>query len=125
MNRLAVSITILSVMAAGCGVSVWATDKVASDMLHQVELTELAFTKGDTELSVAAAEKLNDIWDNVLYYSILISDLGHALEITSSIAEVKSFATEANDELYAACDRAQAQIELFREMQMPTLWKIL
>ncbi|MBE6901954.1 MAG: DUF4363 family protein [Ruminococcaceae bacterium] len=125
MNRLAVSIAILSVMAAGCGVSVWATDKVAADMMEQVELTEKAFTDGDTAACTAHAEQLDGIWDGVMKYSILITDLGHALEITSSIAEIRSFAEEQNDELYAACDRAQAQISMFREMQMPTLWKIL
>ncbi len=125
MNRLAVSIGILAVMAAGCTVSVYASNKVAADMMKQVELTEQAFVTGDISTCVSHADELNDIWNNVLDYSILITDLGHALEITSSIAEIRSFAEEGNDELYAACDRAQAQIRMFRDMQTPTLWKIL
>ena len=38
---------------------------------------------------------------------------------------VMYLAKEKGYEVYAACDRAQAQLELFREMQTPTLWKIL
>ena len=57
--------------------------------------------------------------------AILVNDLGHAIEITSSVAEIYSFAQEENEELYAACDRAEAQIEMFKSMQVPTIWKIL
>ena len=56
---------------------------------------------------------------------MLINDLGHSLEITSAIAQVYSFAQEGNEELYSACDCAQALIELFRDKQTPTFWKIL
>ena len=125
MNRLAVSISILAVMAAGSAASVWATDKVASDMTKQISLAEQTFVSGDKEACVAHAERLSEIWDGVLKYTILITDAGHALEITSSIAEIRSFAEAQDEELYAACDRAQAQIAMFRDMQMPTLWKIL
>ena len=125
MNRLAVSIAILSVMAAGSTATVWAVDKVASDMTQQISLTERAFVSGDSAACVAHAERLHEIWDGVLKYTILITDAGHALEITSSIAEIRSFAEEGDSELYAACDRAQAQIAMYRDMQMPTLWKIL
>ena len=125
MNRLAVSISILSVMAVGSGISVWATDRIAADMSRQVELTESAFTSGNIAECAAHAQQLDEMWDEMLRYTILITDLGHALEITSSIAELRSFAEDGNDDLYAACDRTQAQIELFRDMQIPTLWKIL
>lgn len=125
MNRLAVSISILTVMAAGCTVSVWATDKVTSDMTQQIELTELAYENGDKESCVQHAEQLYEIWDSVLDHRILINDLGHALEITATIAEIRSFAQAQNEELYATCDRAQALIKMFRDMEIPTLWQIL
>ena len=57
--------------------------------------------------------------------AVLVNDLGHALDITSSIAEIYSFAQADNEELYAACDRAEVQIGIFKNMQLPTLWKIL
>ena len=118
MNRLAVSISILAVMAAGSAASVWATDKVASDMTKQISLAEQTFVSGDKEACVAHAERLSEIWDGVLKYTILITDAGHALEIIRWLSGLQ-------EELYAACDRAQAQIRMFRDMQLPTLWKIL
>lgn len=125
MNRLAVSIGILAGMTAGCTASVVVTDRVAYRMSEQIEIVEAAYENGDKERCTDAAEELWNIWDSVMHYSILINDLGHAVEITSSLAEVLSFAEEQNEELYASCDRAQAQIDMFREMQLPTLWKIL
>ena len=77
------------------------------------------------EASVNAANELSDRWQSFMKYGVLVNDLGHAVEITSSIAEIGSFAQESNEELYAACDRAQAQIGLFKAMQVPTFWKIL
>lgn len=125
MNRLGVSIGILSVMAAGCTASVLATIHITARMSEQVDIVEQAFTAGDTERCVSAAKELTHIWDDMMHYSILINDLGHAVEITSSIAEIQSFAEDNNEEIYASCDRAQAQIEMFRDMHIPTFWKII
>lgn len=125
MNRLAVSISILSVMAVGCGASVFATDRLTAEMSKQIEAVEYAFENNDKGTCVYAAEKLDKLWDDMMKYGILIPDLGHAVEITSSVAEINSFAREMNEELYTSCDRAQAQIKMFRDMQIPTLWKIL
>ena len=125
MNRLAVSISILIVMAAGCTSAVIATNSITKDMSHHIDLIEESFRRGEYERSVDLAEELQDMWDDMMDYSILINDLGHAVEITSSLAEIISFAEEENDEIYASCDRAQAQIEMLREMQTPTFWKII
>lgn len=125
MNRLGVSIVILSVMAVGCTASVMISNHITDKMSEKVDIVEQSFTMGDKERCVSAAEELFELWDDMLYYSILINDLGHAVEITSSIAEIQSFAEEQNEELYAACDRAQAQIDMFRDTQIPTFWKIL
>ncbi len=125
MSRLVTSIIILVVMSAGCfGSVIWVntfTDRINS----YVDEVEQAFIDEDTERSAKAAEELQNEWNKFIKYSIFVNDLGHAVEITSSIAEVYSFAQEANEELYASCDRVQAQIKLFREMQTPTFWKIL
>lgn len=125
MNRLAVSISILSIMSAGCISAYIATYSITEDMNHHIDLIEESFRRGEYERSVDFAEELQDMWDDMMDYSILINDLGHAVEITSSLAEIISFAEEENDEIYASCDRAQAQIEMLREMQTPTFWKII
>lgn len=125
MSRLIISIAILAAMTVGSIFAVVKVDSVSDKMSDAVSRTEKAYERGDSEECVKAAEELHELWHEFLEYSILVNDLGHAVEITSSIAEIGSFAQEQDDELYAACDRAQAQIELFRDMQTPTLWKIL
>lgn len=125
MNRIIISIVILCVMSVGCFASVGAVDAFTDKLCDKIDEVEKAFEEKDKEKSSKAAEELQNEWNGFLDTAILVNDLGHALEITSSIAEIYSFAQEQNEELYAACDRAQAQIEMFRDMQTPTLWKIL
>lgn len=125
MNRIIISIVILCVMSVGCFASVGAVDAFTDRLCDKIDEVEKAFDEKDRERSSKAAEELQNEWNGFLDTAILVNDLGHALEITSSIAEIYSFAQEQNEELYAACDRAQAQIEMFRDMQTPTLWKIL
>ena len=125
MSRIVISIVILSVLTVGCFISVGAVDSFTDRLYDKIDEVEKAFEENDKERSSKAAEELQNYWNSFLDMSILVNDLGHALEITSSIAEIYSFAQEQNEELYAACDRAQAQIEMFRDMQTPTLWKIL
>ncbi|MGN1120547.1 MAG: DUF4363 family protein [Oscillospiraceae bacterium] len=125
MKRFVISIVLLVVMSAGCVWSVYEVNSVSEKLSQMVSDTEDAFERGDDKACVEAAKKLQDEWNSFMDLSILINDLGHALEITSSISEIYSFAQEGNEELYASCDRAQAQIEMFRKMQLPTFWKIL
>lgn len=125
MNRIITSIVILALLSA---LSVWSVFKVnhfTDKMLDEIDEVETAFENGDIEKSGEHARRLSDNWKKFQEYSVLVNDLGHALEITSSIAEIYSFAQEGNEELYAACDRASAQLEMFKDMQNPTFWKIL
>lgn len=125
MNRFIVSVVLLTSMATGCFYSVWLTAQHTDRLSGLIDMVEQYHTDSDDENALKYAQELKSSWDQILHYSILINDLGHAMEITSCIAEITSFAEEGDDELYAACDRAQAQLELFRQMQTPTLWKIL
>ncbi len=125
MNRLIISILLLVVMSIGCIASVIWVNTFTERINSYIEEVEQAFTDNDIERSAQVAEQLQNEWNSFISYSIFVNDLGHAVEITSSIAEVYSFAQEGNEELYASCDRVEAQIKLFKEMQTPTLWKIL
>ncbi len=125
MNRLIISILLLVVMSIGCIASVIWVNTFTERINSYIEEVEQAFTDNDIERSAQVAEQLQNEWNSFISYSIFVNDLGHAVEITSSIAEVYSFAQEGNEELYASCDRVEAQIRLFKEMQTPTLWKIL
>lgn len=125
MNRIIISIVILAVMSVGCFAAYGYVNSFSDKMISKIDEVEEAFEKGDMERAVKAAKELRDDWHRFLDYAILVNDLGHAIEITSTVEQVYSFAQESNEELYASCDCAQALIELFREMQAPTIWKIL
>lgn len=125
MNRIIISIVLLAVMSIASFTAVGYVSNFSEKLIAKIDEVEQAYTDGDIERSSAAAKELQDDWHRFVEYSVLINDLGHSLEITSAIAQVYSFAQEGNEELYSACDCAQALIELFRDMQTPTFWKIL
>ena len=125
MKRIVISVILLCVVAFGCFYSVFAVNDFTGKILDKIHAVERAFEDGDTEKASEIAKELSEDWNKFIDFAILVNDLGHALESTSSMAEIRSFAQEGDDELYAACDRAEAQIDMFRDMQKPTLWKIL
>lgn len=125
MKRIVISAIILGVMFIGCFYSVKVSCDFTDMLIEQIHEIEDSYEKKDLNRARDTAKKLNEEWEKFIDRAILVNDLGHAVEITSSIAEIQSFAEDEDDELYAACDRAKAQIDLFRDMQVPTVWKIL
>lgn len=126
MKRIVISIVILSLIAGLC---CWSVVKVISKtdgFTDKVRTIENACEDGDNDTCVRVAEELQNEWLDFMNKSVLINDLGHALDITTSIAEIYSFSLSENqEEIYAACDRAEMQLGIFKMMQLPTLWKIL
>lgn len=125
MKRIVLSSVILAVMFVGCFYSVKITCDFTDKLINQIHEIEDNYENGNNERAESGAEKLKEEWEKFVDRSILINDLGHAVEITSSIAEIQSFAEDRDDEIYASCDRAKAQIDMFRDMQVPSIWKIL
>lgn len=125
MKRIIMSIVILALLAAMCGWSVVVVERKAGSLTDKIHEVEKAFGDDDSDKCAKAAKELQDEWKDFMERAVLVNDLGHALDITSSIAEIYSFAQADNEELYAACDRAEVQIEIFKNLQLPTFWKIL
>ncbi len=125
MKRIVLSSVILAIMFVGCFYSVKVTCDFTDKLINQIHEIEENYENGNNERAESGAEKLKEEWEKFVDRSILINDLGHAVEITSSIAEIQSFAEDKDDEIYASCDRAKAQIDMFRDMQVPSIWKIL
>lgn len=126
MKRIVLSIVILTLIAGLCCWSVVEVVHKTDSFTEKVHTIEKAYEGGDTDKCVKVAEELQNKWQDFMNKSVLINDLGHALDITTSIAEIYSYALSENEEeVYAACDRAKAQLNIFKTMQLPTLWKIL
>lgn len=126
MKRIVISIVILSLIAVLCSWSVFEVTCKTDGFIEKVNAIEEAYENNDTDTAIEVAGKLQNEWETFMDKSVLINDLGHALDITTSIAEIYSFALSENEEeVYAACDRAETQLSIFKTMQLPTLWKIL
>lgn len=125
MKRIIISIVILALLTGLCGWSVAAVVHKTDSLTDKIHEVEKSYENGDLEKCVKVAEELQNEWEDFMNRAVLINDLGHALDITSSIAEIYSFALADNEEVYAACDRAEVQISIFKNMQLPTFWKIL
>ncbi len=126
MKRIVLSIVITAVIALLCCWSVFEVKCKTEGFIEKVNAIEEAYENDDTDAAIEVAGKLQKEWEAFMDKSILVNDLGHAVEITTSIADIYSFALSENEEeVYAACDRAEAQLGIFKTMQMPTLWKIL
>ncbi len=123
MKRIIISAVILVILTAVSTAAALYVSKVTTEISDKIHEVETLYSNG--EKCDEQARELQEMWDDFTDFTVLISDTGSALEITSSIAEIVSFAQDEDDELYASCDRAQAQIRLFKEMQTPSLWKIL
>ena len=125
MKRIIISIVILALLTVLCGWSVFVVDDKTDSLTDKIHEVEKAFENKESEKCVEIAKELQDEWEDFMDHAVLVNDLGHALDITSSIAEIYSFALADNEEVYAACDRAEVQIEIFKNLQLPTFWKIL
>lgn len=125
MKRIVISIVILTCLAVLCVWSVVAVQNKTHSLIDKIHEVEKAFQSSDTDKCIAVAKELQDEWMKFMKRAVLVNDLGHALDITSSIAEIYSFAQEENEEIYASCDRAEVQIEIFEIMQTPTFWNVL
>lgn len=125
MKRIVMSIVILVLLAVMCGISVNVVERKTQSLTDKIHEIEEAFENDDSDKYIEVAKELQNEWEDFMDRAVLVNDLGHALDITSSIAEIYSFAQADNEELYAACDRAEVQIGIFKNMQLPTLWKIL
>lgn len=126
MKRIVISIVILSLIAVLCCWSVFEATRKTDGFVEKVGEVEKAYQNGEFEAAIEVAGELRSDWEQFMNRSVLINDLGHAVEITTSIADIYSFAQSENEEeVYAACDRAEVQLGIFKAMQLPTVWKIL
>lgn len=125
MKRIVLSIIILVLLTALCCWSVFAVNSKTDSLTDKIHRVEKTFENNESEKCVKLAEELQEEWEDFMKRAVLINDLGHALNITTSIAEICSFAQSNNEELYAACDCAEAHIRIFKNLQLPTFWQIL
>lgn len=125
MSRIVTSVCL---MAAIMIYSVFAAFVIRSenDELSQiVDEISMHNQNGDTEKTSAAAEKLNGEWHRFeRKMSVFVRDDKLSI-ISASVARVKPYVTEANDELEAELQNISRQLELLYRTELPTWYNIL
>lgn len=80
---------------------------------------------GDVEKASAAADELNEKWYSFeRKMSVFVRD-DRLNTISASVARVKPYITEANDELDAELRNISRQLELLYRTELPTWYNIL
>lgn len=125
MKRFVLCIFILAGLAGLCVWSILKVESTTEDLTEKIHEVEKAFENKDSERCVQIARELYDDWEDFLDFSILINDVGQAMEISSSISEIYSLAKSGNEDLYTVCERTKVQIEVFRKVQFPAPWKVM
>lgn len=80
---------------------------------------------GDSEKASAAAERLNTEWDKFEIIMTVFVRSDKINTISSAVARVKPYVTEANDELEAELQNINRQLDLLYRAELPTWYNIL
>lgn len=80
---------------------------------------------GDSEKASAAAERLNTEWDKFEIIMTVFVRSDKINNLSSSVARVKPYVTEANDELEAELKNISSQLDLLYRAELPTWYNIL
>lgn len=80
---------------------------------------------GDSEKASAAAERLNTEWDKFEIIMTVFVRSDKINNLSSSVARVKPYVTEANDELEAELQNISSQLDLLYRAELPTWYNIL
>ncbi len=113
------AIILYSVIASVCLVS-WQREIV--EIIDEIELNS---ENGDNGKTSAAAEKLSLEWTSLeKKMSIFVCD-EKLNDISSSVAKVPQFVTEANDELDAELESIRRQLKLLCRGELPLWYNLL
>ncbi len=116
---LIAAIVVYSVTAAVCLID-WQEDFVV--IIDEIKLYSENSNSGNAS---AAADKLTDEWIHLeKKMSIFVSD-EKLNSISSSVAKVPGFVTEANDELDAELESIRRQLKLLCRNELPVWYNLL
>lgn len=125
MRRIVICI-VLSLTILGLGIwGVIYTTGFSDALLSDVGAVAENFEQGNIEAAKQAYSRVKKSWDGFSDFHVLVSDQGHALEITMCIARMDSLLEQEDDELLTECAQAAKLIEVYRHEQLPNITNIL
>ncbi len=113
------AIIVYSVIASVC---LFGWQDIITDTIDEIKLYN---EKGDSEKTSAAADELTDEWSRLeKKMSIFLRD-EKLNNISSAVAKVPQFVTEANDELDAELESIRRQLKLLCRGELPLWYNLL
>ena len=125
MRRIVICIVLsLTILGLGIWGVIYTTD-FSDALLSDVGAVAENFEQGNIEAAKQAYSRVKKSWDGFSDFHVLVSDQGHALEITMCIARMASLLEQEDDELLTECAQAAKLIEVYRHEQLPNITNIL
>ncbi len=125
MNRVIMSVCLMTIIISYSAASAFIIGHENSELLSVIDKISAYSEKGDSEKAVAAAELLSLEWYNYeRKMSVLVRD-EKLNNISSSVARIKPYIEEANDELDAELQNISRQLTVIYRTELPTWYNIL
>lgn len=125
MSRIITSVCLMLAIMAYSAFAAFVIRNENDELSQIVAEISMHNQNGDTEKTSAAAERLNDEWYRFeRKMSVFVRDDKLNI-ISASVARVKPYVTEANDELEAELQNISRQLELLYRTELPTWYNIL
>ena len=125
MKRFVIALVLMATIVAYSVIASVCLVNWQGDVTGIIDEIKLYNENGDSESASAAADKLTDEWSSLeKKMSIFVRDekLGN---ISSSVAKVPQFVTEANDELDAELESIRRQLTLLCRGELPLWYNLL
>ncbi len=125
MNRVIMSVCLMAVIVSYSAASALIIGHENNELISVIDEISAYSEKGDSEKAVAAAELLNLKWYNYeRKMSVLVRD-EKLNTISSSVARIKPYIEEANDELDAELQNISRQLTVIYRTELPMWYNIL
>lgn len=119
MKRIVICCILTAVIFAGGTAGMFYTSRVGDEIAENLRQVRESFLAGDTEAARTAADKASERWNKFRDLHILISDNGHALEITMSAERIKRLLETEDEEVTVECGVMEELIRVYcREQEI-------
>lgn len=125
MSRIIIAVCLMLAIMLYSVFAAFVIHNENDNILQIIDEISMHNKNGDSEKAFAAAERLNTEWDKFEIIMTVFVRSDKINTISSSVARVKPYVTEANDELEAELQNISSQIELLYRTELPTWYNIL
>ena len=125
MKRIVLSVVIIVIIIAFGVFSLIYTSAVTGAISDDLEQVRSGFLSGDLEAARAAAERVNERWENFCEIHFLTADNEHSLEITMTAKRIESLLEREDEEALTECEVMKELVRVYEREQMPGFMNIL